>query len=206
MNGHRVSIFLAAAFLTIGTMALAVDPLPDGWMGGNTKDYEVGVDRDVVKTGKAAATIKARTATPENFGTILQSFDATEYLGKRVRMSAFVKADKIKDWAGLWMRVDGEGKENRTLSFDNMQSRPIKGTLDWKNYEIVLDVPEASKSITFGILLSGRPSRPFQVRGRAAAPTTGPAAPPPAPHTAAPTRREPGLSPAPRLCPHPEEW
>jgi hypothetical protein len=155
MNGHRVSIFLAAAFLTIGTMALAVDPLPDGWMGGNTKDYEVGVDRDVVKTGKAAATIKARTATPENFGTILQSFDATEYLGKRVRMSAFVKADKIKDWAGLWMRVDGEGKENRTLSFDNMQSRPIKGTLDWKNYEIVLDVPEASKSITFGILLSG---------------------------------------------------
>jgi hypothetical protein len=151
---HTISIFLAVLF-TFGSFAVAGEPLPEGWMGGNTKDYDIGVDREIVKEGKASAYIRSKTPTPENFGTIVQAFSAKEYVGKRVRMSAFVKADKIEEWAGLWMRIDGEGKENRSLSFDNMQSRPIKGTLDWKEYEIVLDVPNQSKSITFGILLTG---------------------------------------------------
>jgi len=148
------SVVLAAVLIFTG-MAMAGDPLPEGWMGGNTKDYDIGVDTQTFKEGKTAATIKSKTQTPENFGTIVQSFSAESYLGKRVRMSAFVKADKITSWAGLWMRVDGEGKDNISLSFDNMQTRPIKGTLDWAKYEIVLDVPQASKNITFGILLDG---------------------------------------------------
>lgn len=156
MKGHKhtISVVLAAIF-TFGSFALAGEPLPEGWMAGNTKDYDIGVDREIVNEGKASAYIRSKTPTPESFGTIVQSFSADEYVGKRVRMSAFVKADKITEWAGLWMRVDGEGKENRALSFDNMQSRPIKGTLDWKEYEIVLDVPDQSRRITFGILLSG---------------------------------------------------
>jgi len=144
-----------ASVLIFTAMAMAGDPLPEGWMGGNTKDYDIGVDNQTFKEGKTAATIKSKTQTPENFGTIVQSFSAESYLGKRVRMSAFVKADKITSWAGLLMRVDGEGKENVSLSFDNMQTRPIKGTLDWARYEIVLDVPGNSKNITFGILLDG---------------------------------------------------
>ena len=113
------------------------------------------MDNQTVKEGGVAATIKSKTQNPENFGTIVQSFSAESYLGKRVRMSAFVKADKITSWAGLWMRVDGEGKDKISLSFDNMYTRPIKGTLDWKKYEIVLDIPDESKNITFGILLDG---------------------------------------------------
>ena len=41
------------------------------------------------------------------------------------------------------------------LSFDNMQDRPIRGTLDWKQYAIVLDVPQESIGIFFGILSAG---------------------------------------------------
>ena len=146
---------VVAAVLIFATMAMAGDPLPEGWMGGNTEDYDIGVDNQTVKEGGVAATIKSKTQNPENFGTIVQSFSAESDLGKRVRMSAFVKADKITSWAGLWMRVDGEGKDKISLSFDNMQTRPIKGTLDWKKYEIVLDIPDESKNITFGILLDG---------------------------------------------------
>ena len=151
---HRISIILAL-LITFGSMAVAGDSLPEGWMAGNPKDYDIGVDSGAGHGDGVAAYIKSKTETPENFGTIVQSFSAEKYLGKRVRMSAFVKADKIEEWAGLWMRVDGTGKEEMALSFDNMQSRPIKGTLDWKKYEIVLDIPGNSKNITFGILLSG---------------------------------------------------
>ncbi len=37
-----------------------------------------------------------------------------------------------------------------------MGNRPIKGTGDWKRYEIVLDVPGNSINIAFGILLTGK--------------------------------------------------
>jgi hypothetical protein len=83
----------------------------------------------------------------------MQSFKADLYRGKRLRMAAYVKAEQIQDWAGLWMRVDGNPKE--TLSFDNMQRRPIKGTTDWRKHEIVLDVPDNSDKIAFGIILEG---------------------------------------------------
>ena len=69
-------------------------------------------------------------------------------------MTANVKSIQVTDWAGLWLRVDQSGS-TEPLSFDNMQDRPIKGTTDWKKYEIVLDVPSNASNIAFGALLSG---------------------------------------------------
>lgn len=36
-----------------------------------------------------------------------------------------------------------------------MQTRPIKGSIDWARHEIVLDVPKESGDIAFGVLLAG---------------------------------------------------
>jgi hypothetical protein len=152
MYGINVAVF--AAFW-LCSPATAQTPLPEGWIPGDLEHYEVGIDRNVFAEGEAAAYIKSTTPSPERVGTIMQSFSAENYLWKRVRMAAFVRASNVRGWAGLWMRVDGQGKENYALSFDNMQERPISGTVDWKRYEIVLDVPPESKTITFGILLEG---------------------------------------------------
>jgi hypothetical protein len=35
-----------------------------------------------------------------------------------------------------------------------MYDRGIKGTSDWKRYDVVLDVPPAATDISFGILLA----------------------------------------------------
>jgi hypothetical protein len=75
------------------------------------------------------------------------------FAGKRLRFTADVRAERVDEWAGLWMRVDGGN--SRVLSFDNMQNRPIKGTSSWTSYSVVLDVPSDSASISFGILLAG---------------------------------------------------
>jgi hypothetical protein len=80
----------------------------------------------------------------------MQSFRATQYAGKRVRLSAAVKSEKVNDWAGLWMRVD---RDHEIVAFDNMQNRPIKGTTNWQNYHVVLDVPKDATGLYFGILL-----------------------------------------------------
>jgi len=129
-------------------------PAP-GWIaaGSYPKDYDMGIDFTTVHSGKASGYMKCQVAESQGFGTLMQTFRGSEYLGKRVRLSAYVKSEQVEEWAGLWMRVDGS---NKPLSFDNMQNRSIQGTTDWQRYEVVLDVPESSVAIAFGVLLAGK--------------------------------------------------
>ncbi|MDQ2906175.1 MAG: AraC family transcriptional regulator [Ktedonobacteraceae bacterium] len=126
-----------------------------GWtLAGSTPgDYESGVDNEVRCQGKPSGYLRSKALEAAGFGTLMQKFRAEEYRNKRLRLTAMVKAESIEHWAGLWMRVDGPLRE--VLSFDNMQSRPIQGTSDWQPYEVVLDVPEKSVNIAFGLLLEG---------------------------------------------------
>ncbi|HKD77693.1 MAG TPA: hypothetical protein VKB76_19460, partial [Ktedonobacterales bacterium] len=116
-------------------------------------DYESGVDTDEAFQGNPSGYLRSQVDGPEGFGTLMQAFSADDYRGKRLRYSAEVKSEDIEGWAGLWMRVDGP--QNQTLSFDNMLSRSIQGTTEWHRCEIVLDVPQKSSKIAFGVLLSG---------------------------------------------------
>jgi len=83
----------------------------------------------------------------------MQTFDATEYRGKRLRLSAYVKSESVENWAGVWMRID---RAKESVAFDNMQNRPITGTQGWTQHSIVLDVDPNATGVAFGILLSGK--------------------------------------------------
>jgi hypothetical protein len=128
--------------------------MPIGWIvaGSHPKEYDMGVAADVRHSGTRCGFIKSIATRTHGFGTMMQMFVADKYKAKRVRLSAYIKADSITDWAGLWFRIDGPAVQ----SFDNMQGRPITGTKDWTRYECVLDVPEQSTNIAFGVLLSGK--------------------------------------------------
>jgi hypothetical protein len=69
-------------------------------------------------------------------------------------MSAMVKSKSVNSWAGLWFRIDEKGT-TESLGFDNMEKRPIKGTTEWKEYQIVLDVPSNAYRLAYGILMDG---------------------------------------------------
>ena len=144
----------AATVLTLLSPALAA--APDGWFlaGSKPANYDTGIDPSAANGGLPSAYIKAR-ADQEGFGTLMQSFNATKYLGKRIRFSANIRSGDVARWAGLWVRVDGPGTPPKSLAIDNMQQRPIKGTADWKRYEVVLDVSDAAVGISIGLLLDG---------------------------------------------------
>ncbi len=40
-------------------------------------------------------------------------------------------------------------------TFDNMSNRPILGDTGWQQYALVVDVPEESTSMNFGLFLIG---------------------------------------------------
>lgn len=69
-------------------------------------------------------------------------------------MSSFIRTKDVETYAGMWMRVDDTTED--VVQFDNMSNRPIKGTTNWNRYSIVLDVPEKSAVISFGINLAGQ--------------------------------------------------
>ena len=113
---------------------------PKGWLlaGSKPTAYESGIDVLAAYNGHPSAYLKADVPVVSGFGTLMQDFRADHYLGKKVRFRAFLKTDRAQFWAGLWMRVDSSGK---TVAFDNMHDRPVTGTTNWKQYDIVLDVP-----------------------------------------------------------------
>ena len=127
---------------------------PNGWgkSGSDPGNYEIFVDTNIRRSGKASATIKAKpTFVKDQFTTIMQSIRADNFRGKRVRLSGYIKTENVGSYAGMWMRVDAT--DLRMLDFDNMGDRPIKGTTDWKWYEVVLDVGMDAQQIAFGVNL-----------------------------------------------------
>jgi hypothetical protein len=131
--------------------------LPEGWFaaGSHPKDYDMGKDSKTTHSGKASAYVHSNKESIGGFGTLMQMVQADKFLGQRVRMIGYIKAENVTGWAGMWMRVDGKADKTKSLSFDNMQNRSITGTTDWKKCEIVLDVPAESSAIAFGVLLNG---------------------------------------------------
>jgi hypothetical protein len=145
------ALAVATIIALVCTASARAEP-PKGWFGGG-EGYELDCDIEVKHGGNASGSLKA-TEMAKNFGTFTSAIRADNYRGKRVRLVAFVKPEDVKGWAGLWMRVDG--KEKTAIAFDNMNTRPIKGTSDWTKFGLVLDVPKEAEEIYFGCLLSGK--------------------------------------------------
>jgi hypothetical protein len=131
--------------------------LPKNWFkaGSQPGKYDMGIDKGAGINGKNAATIKSNRTDITGFGTLMQNSLPDKYLGKRVRMTGYIKSKNVDGWAGLWFRVDGD-RTSKSLSFDNMSNRPVSGTTDWKKYEIVLDVPAGATNLAYGALLDGK--------------------------------------------------
>ena len=130
--------------------------MPKNWLkaGTDAKSYKMGIDVGAGQDGKNAATIQSKKDGIKGFGTLMQNCLPDKFLGKRVRMTGYIKSENVTGWAGLWMRVD-QKDSNKAMSFDNMQDRAVKGTTEWTKYEIVLDVPLTAKNLAYGALVSG---------------------------------------------------
>lgn len=129
-----------------------------GWIVTGTIPHEYSVDFDcaVFHKGTRSVRIKGESVNIDkgDYMTVMQQVKACNYIGKRIRFSAFIKTQEVEEWCGLWMRINGTTAN--ILKFDNMQNRPIKGTNDWNYYSVVLDIPESSNIINIGILLNGK--------------------------------------------------
>jgi hypothetical protein len=135
-----------------------------GWVliGAAPQDYRIGLNNQFQVSGNNSLTILSRdhpavggaaSAPPRDFGTLASSVPAAQFRGRNVTFDAWVRPEDVKQWTGLWLRVDSA--ERKPLRFENMAQRPIRGTGDWRQASITLDVPVEAESIAFGLLLYG---------------------------------------------------
>ncbi|WP_300596547.1 S41 family peptidase [Niabella sp.] len=135
------------------------DLKPDGsfapWKVGfgeqQAKSYPVVADSTEKKSGKYALRMNQSDSLAQ-FGTV-QMILPGGYEGSMIKYSAYLKSKDVKNWAGLWMRFDDN--QGKTLAFDNMEKRSVKGTTDWNEYTITLPYSKNVASIYLGALLAG---------------------------------------------------
>jgi RNA polymerase sigma factor (sigma-70 family) len=130
---------------------------PKGWFqnGSSHELYEVGVDTSNAWGGMPSAYAKSTAAAKGQFGGMMQTIAAEAYQNQRVRLSGWVKTEDANDDGGhLWLRIDGK-ERGQILGFDNMNGRAPKGTTDWQEYSIVLDVPPESAALNYGFFVGG---------------------------------------------------
>jgi len=131
---------------------------PNGWWKNGTDNavaYTAGVDRIQTHEGRPSAYVKSIQPSIDGFGGMMQMCSAEKFVGKRLRLSAWMKTENANDGgAHLWFRVDGK-ERNEMLQFDNMDGHSVNGTSDWKQYSLVLDVPANAAALAYGFFVSG---------------------------------------------------
>jgi erythromycin esterase-like protein len=106
------------------------------------------------EVGQRYSEIKNVGQAGGEFGVATYTFPVAHARGKRVRYRGFIKTRELNEgFAGLWWRVDGA--DRNVLAFDNMATRGPRGTTDWTEYSIDLDVAEEAENINFGVLMPG---------------------------------------------------
>lgn len=152
--------FQPKAPVNLGMEDGKVGQVPTGWSFPEeciNNGYQLALSEDKPFAGKRCAVLSHETNSQQQqqFGTLLQYIDATNYRGKRVLFKAAVRTDVTGagNQAQLWFRVD-RTKEQEGF-FDNMGDRPITAK-NWKHYEIVGDVADDAQHIVIGMLLLGK--------------------------------------------------
>jgi erythromycin esterase len=128
--------------------------IPPGWFGGSSSaQYTIGLTAESHSGNRAVFIVGDPGVTA--FASVAQGLSPDAVRGKRVRWSGWIKTRELTTTdAGLWIRVDGP---TGTLAFDNMTwaVAEVRGTNDWKQMSVVVDVPDNALGIALGLLFEG---------------------------------------------------
>ena len=128
--------------------------LPGGWNSGKPRTGPpdtISVDDKIVHGGARSVRLERTANSANEFSTVTKQIPLG-LAGKQLELRGFLRTEAVNGFAGLWMREDGE---TGFLALDNMEKRGLKGTVDWKEYSIVLPLDSDATQLCFGVLLSG---------------------------------------------------
>lgn len=149
----KMVLFIALSFFPMQAQASRAVPTPTPWEQENMEQYESGLTGIEAFEGKWSLYLKSRGLKNLSKGGVCQSIRVPlEWMGRRIKLTAFVKSIEV-DAAGLYVKVEDD---LRNLNVDFMKDRYIKGSTPWKQYKLVVDIPQNATLMEFGIKLQGK--------------------------------------------------
>jgi hypothetical protein len=119
--------------------------------------YRLGIDPDLPGTIRIERIGGTEADASSKFGTLMQTIDAHDYVGKSLSLSAELMS-RDAGMGSLWIRVDARGGGPH-LQFDNMHQRtvdgPLSGDVRWTRRSIAFHVPDNAGTINYGVMLVG---------------------------------------------------
>jgi hypothetical protein len=122
---------------------------PRGWGGG--PPGTISVDGENVHGGRWSVRLERDANSAGRFSTITKSIPI-DFTGSQIEWRGFLRVDNVSEFAGLWMRQDGDSPG---LAFENMQQRQVKNTEGWVEFSITLPLHPNAKQLFFGVLIGG---------------------------------------------------
>jgi hypothetical protein len=131
---------------------------PEGWFSiqhAGDLSYTFRLDGAVRHGG--ARSVRIDNVGPEPFGSIYQHVPASQYVGRRLRFSAWLRtADargSVTGGGGVLLIQAMQG--GAPLAWNHMRDTPVRGTQEWARYSLELDVPAAADQVEVGAMLHG---------------------------------------------------
>ena len=112
---------------------------PAGWSGSPA--ITVVIDDKAVHGGRYSARIERTSASANQFTTV-NAVIPVDFTGKTIEWRGYLKTENTSDAIAIWMREDGD---TPNIAFATTQGLGVKGTNDWKEYSITLNLLPAAK-------------------------------------------------------------
>lgn len=108
-----------------------------------------GFTPGVSHEGKPCLGLALEREGEASFASLVQTIDALDYRGRRVRFAAWTRCTPGSHSPTLGLGADGSDLTGRTA-----RNYALVAT-EWRRIEVTLDIPEENSVIWFGLMLSG---------------------------------------------------
>jgi hypothetical protein len=151
-NGMDVSI------LPVNSQPVAEED--SGWefISDTPQEYVAAMDAQVEHDGHPTMRISSDSAQRTSTGKYAREETSIgQYVGHRIRVTAWIKSQGVSSDGGIRIKVsDADGN---VIADDGQRlHRPVRGTVDWKQYTAFANIPSAAVKIQWGVMLNGKGS------------------------------------------------
>lgn len=161
--GADASPDLSLATLTSPRSGDRFLPPPQKWLALGEQNFELcdaGVDAQMLAAGQRNLSIACSVPVR---AFLRQAFEAPRWWGKRVRLSAWLRTEKVEPRSDVNQPVGvavsaALGAAMYIAATDNrgpVYNAVVTGTTDWTYHELVIDIPAGSPYIPIGLSLNG---------------------------------------------------
>ncbi len=132
---------------------------PPGWTTEGNEGYRAELTALDPQSGSGCAVLYFDSEAgfepkSDAWDALFQTFDATAFRGKKVRLRAVVRTENLLSSSKVGLRLDVRLKGGAVGFYEAMIDRPIRSE-QWREYEIIGSVEDDAESISIGIYLTG---------------------------------------------------